>query len=92
MLKYTAVAGDFLKPDGWVCGEILRASGDNFSALRLPTINGGPIRSYAVGVKVTGRKIHYMPFGNSWVRVKVIFIGDGEPNTFTGGRLYSPNL
>lgn len=92
MLEYTPEIGDFVRPDNWRCGETLQASADNFSALRLPTCNGGPIKSLAVAVQVTGRMIHRETFGNSWVRVRVVFLGDGEPNTVTGGRLYSPNL
>ncbi len=92
MLEYAAVIGDFLKPDNWRYGEILQASGDDFSALRLPTCSGGPIRSLAVSVKVTGRLVHWQSFGNNWVRAKITFLGDGEPNTTCGARLYSPNF
>ncbi len=92
MIDYTAIAGDFLKLDGWACGAELIDSWDTFTDLRLPTFSMGPIKSLAVKVKVTGRKSHWTYFGNSWVRVKVTFPGDGEPDTVAGGRLYSANL
>ena len=92
MIDYNAVPGDFLKLDGWAVGAELTASGDNFSDLRLPTFSMGPIKSLAIKVKVTGRKLHREIFGNSWARVRVTFLGDSEPDTFASGRLYSANL
>ncbi len=91
-LEYTPAVGDFVEIDGRAYGETLEASGDDFTALRLPLRNGGPIKSLAVKVEVTGRKSHWDGFGYSWVRVKVTFVGDGEPDTYAGARLYSPDL
>lgn len=91
MLDYTPKIGDYLTPDNWRCGETLQA-GDNFSALRLPTCGGGPIKSLAVKVQISGRKVHWGAVRNSWVRVKITFLGDSEPDTVTHGRLYSPNF
>ena len=58
--------------------------GDSFSTFRIPTNSGGPIKSLAVEVEVTGR----MPqkrLGSYYVRVKISFSGDGEPDVVCPG-------
>jgi len=93
VFDYTPKAGDWVQIDGGSSGKMLEASGDSFTALRLPVLNGGPIKSLAVRVEVTGRKTHYpTSWGYSWVRVKVTFVGDGDPDTYAGARLYSPDV
>lgn len=74
--------GSYVKPDCWAIGECLIA-GDDFSAYRLPTHN--PIvKSLAVNVEVTGRKV-MSNYGERFVRVRITFLGDGEPDQHTSG-------
>ena len=92
--------GDYIKPDGWKAGEIITAD-DGYKdssfpgcQFRIPAggyrkeINSQGIEHYtkpfymlAINVTVTGRK----PDRNGHYRVKIEFVGDGEPSTFTGG-------
>ena len=79
----TPVAGRYVKPDGWHVGGRL-IEGDSFSALRLTTNSGGPITDLAVRIEVTGRTLR-TTHGTWAVRVRVIFVNDGEPDTVCGG-------
>jgi hypothetical protein len=67
--------GGRLKPSTWDKAQFY-----------LPTNSGGPIKELAVNVTVTGRTLQRMQ-GDLFVRVKIEFVGDGEPSTFTGGWL-----
>lgn len=46
---------------------------------RLPTNTNGPIKSFAVRVEVTGRKVQHLR-GDRCVRVNIVPVGDGEPD------------
>lgn len=49
--------------------------------------DGGP--AVACRVDVTGRTLHRAPYtGTPRVRVRVTFVGDGEPDTTCGGWMY----
>ena len=63
----------------------LLVTGDSFSTFRLPTNSGGPIKSLAVEIEVTGRTYRYSAAGNRQIRVKITFPGDCEPDTVTHG-------
>lgn len=76
--------GSYVIPDGWSpWGERL-IPGDSFSTFRIPTRSGGPIKSLAIEVEVTGRTPQRKQ-GDCYVRVKITFPGDGEPDTVCGG-------
>jgi hypothetical protein len=77
-----AKPGMYVKPDGWSVGQFL-ISGDSFSALRLET-GHTVIESLAVEIEITGRKFRYLN-GSRFIRVKIIFLGDCEPNQETRG-------
>jgi hypothetical protein len=47
----------------------------------------GPIKEVAVNVYVTGRTVQWKS-GCQLIRVKVEFVGDGEPSTFANGWMY----
>ncbi len=49
----------------------------------------GRITNVAVNVEVTGRRIRQVPGGGYGWRVKVTFVGDGEPDTTVGGWMYN---
>lgn len=47
-----------IMPDGWPVWKSTRlVAGDSFSTFRIPLMSGGPIKSLAVEVKVTGRTL-----------------------------------
>jgi hypothetical protein len=47
----------------------------------------GPIKELAANVYVTGRTVQWKS-GCQVVRVRVEFVGDGEPSTFANGWMY----
>ena len=91
----TPQVGDYVQPNHWATGELL-LPGDGFkdssfpgAQFRLPSARRrGP--TLAVNIKATGRKSHFT--GTGWkVRVRIEFVGDGEPSTFSGGWLHRSN-
>ena len=88
--------GKFIEPDGWNIGENLKGD-DGYKDSEFPgceyRLPAGYGYQLAVNVKVTGRTSHYYGgLGTSIyrTRVKIEFVGDGEPSTFTGAWLYTP--
>lgn len=81
--------GKRIFPDGWNgwYGELI--PGDSFSPLRISTNSDGPIKSLAVRIEVTGRTLT-TKYSCRVVRVKVIFVGDCEPDTVSGGWMAVP--
>ena len=88
-------AGDYLEPDGWppCSGENIRKA-DGFSdssfpgcQFRLPSVGG----ELAINLTRTG-KDHYIrnAYGRNQYRnrVKIEWVGDGEPSTFSHGWIY----
>ena len=95
---YTPQPGDYLTPDDWKFGESLRVDAFSFKdssfpgcQFRLPAGCTGEL--LAVNLKVTG-KDHYIgtygmkPCPQYKCRVRIEFVGDGEPSTLTIGWLY----
>lgn len=76
--------GSCVRPDGWRFGQRLIASAWDVARFRLPTGSAGPVESLAVNVVATGRTWQRRE-GGYWVRVRVEFVGDGEPSVFAGG-------
>lgn len=76
--------GSYIKPDGWAYGELLKPGLDLFCPFYLPTNSGGPIKELAVKVEITGR-IPRRIMGGYYLRVRITFIGDCEPDTVVGG-------
>jgi len=95
MEKHTPQIHDYLVPDQWGVGEWLKPS-DGFSdssfpgcQFRVPS-SQYPYYELAINLKVTG-KPHTIYVNNRQSyksRVKVEFVGDGEPSTYSGGWLY----
>ena len=81
-IDVTPKLGSFIKPDGWPMGSCLVA-GDSFSEFRLPT-HQTVIASLAVRIETTGRTLQ-RKHGDLMVRVRIIFVGDCEPDTVTYG-------
>lgn len=88
--QYLPCVGSYIKLDARNIGEKL-LPGDDFCdsgypgcEFRFPLSGGGPIKSVAVNVKVTGRTIQYRQ-GSMWIRVQIEWVGDCEPSTYSGG-------
>lgn len=81
-------AGRGILVDGWNtrCPSYLEdCEVPEFAPLRLPSFNYNDVK-YAVRIEITGRKGQLQPYDDRhWVRVKITFVGDGEPDTVSGG-------
>ena len=79
-----AKVGDFVKPDGWVIGEVLRYD-DGFRDSCFPGCQFRMASHYghllAVNIKITGKVLNK----NGMYRCQIEFVGDGEPSNFYGG-------
>ncbi len=78
--------GTYVTPEGWRgLGERLEEGLAGFCDFYLPTGYQKPLQTHiAVNVKITGRRPIWRQ-GAFWLRVKITFVGDGEPDTYTGG-------
>ena len=76
--------GTHVEPEHWGIGNLLKPGLAGFCDYYLPTNSGGPVKEVAVNVTITGRT-RIRRCGGYYVRVKVTFKGDGEPDTHTGG-------
>lgn len=81
----------FLKPDMWKFGGRIETS-DYFSDYRIETGQPkGLTQTLAINLYKSGRKIErdrdFVSF-----RVKIVFPGDGEPDSVTYGTLYIPEV
>ncbi len=91
--KHTPAIGDFVKPDQWHIGSCI-TEGDNpvdndyhGSQFRIDT-NNGYIPSLPVNITVTGHPQYDQYYKKHKSRIKIEFVHDGEPNTFSGGFIY----
>lgn len=76
--------GTYVRPENWSCGNLLEEGLPGFCDYYLPTNLDGPIKHLGVNVKVTGRKP--IRREGTWLRrVEITFVGDGEPDTKSGG-------
>lgn len=78
--------GNFLEPDGWSFGELLSESDWDAADFRVCG-NGHDPSGYAIKLEITGRDLRYRHGSLNWVRVRIVWVGDGEPDTFSGGWL-----
>lgn len=78
--------GSYIEPENWKIGSTLEASDWDAAEFRLPTNSGGPIKSIAVNIKITGTTVQRR-HGSNWVKVRIESVGDGSPSTFFGGWL-----
>ena len=90
-LPITPEPGCLVLVDGWANGYIatrlLPCEVPEFAPFRLPSVRYDDV-SYPVRLKVTGRTLQRRPYSDtSWVRVKIVFVGDGEPDTVGRGWL-----
>ena len=78
------MVGTYVEPDGWSIGECLKVGLDGFCDFYLPTGYTFGVTQVAVNIKITGRT-PIRRLGSYYRRVQITFLGDGEPNTVTGG-------
>jgi len=78
--------GSCIKPDGWAISTLLTECTDWEAAPFRLRATRTKI-NFAVRVEVSGKKIRWdAPFGGApGVRIKITFVGDGEPDTVTYG-------
>lgn len=97
MMKYTPQIQDFVTPDEWGIGGLLLegdVSAGLYSGPQFRLESGWYVNmSYAINITVTGkprpRKGIYSWQKNAFSsRIKIEFIGDGEPPTFSGGIIF----
>lgn len=83
----TPEVGSYVKPDGWMYGTHLEA-GLTCEFWKcdfyMPLNSGGPIKAVAANIVVTGRTVQRKA-GMYMVRVRIEFVGDGDPSTYTSG-------
>lgn len=91
--KYEPKIGDFVHPDEWDLGENLKAAdgyrNSSFPGCQFRLPSRG--EDLAVNITVTGKPRFRKNSGSRlfWrSRVKIEFVGDGEPSTFSGGWIY----
>src|SRR5262249_5854847 len=81
-------AGHGILVDGWGthCPSYLEdCELPEFAPFRLPSGRYADIK-YACSVEITGRTAQRRPYDDRlWVRVRIVFAGDGEPDTVAGG-------
>ena len=85
--------GNWLEPDGWLgaggsgSGGLLEESDWSAADYRIKGFSTNT--SYAINLEITGRDIKYGPGGrgDGWLRVRIVWVGDGKPDTFSGGWL-----
>lgn len=83
----TPMIGSVVEPDNWRLAERLLPSDWDKADFYLPTGYQCGITKVAVNIKVTGRTLRRRYGDSQWVRIKIEFVGDGEPSTFLGGWL-----
>lgn len=84
---YAPLSGRTLVVDSWPSheGAILEREESTYTDSEWPGCKYRAGRS-GVNIEITGKRPVY--FRGKWsVRVKVEFVGDGEPSTFAGGRV-----
>ena len=77
-------AGSVIEPDGWQISQRLEESSWDAAEFRIPTGHAFGVTSLAVNVTVTGRT-WVSRCGDLWTRVKIEFVGDGEPSVMHKG-------
>lgn len=75
--------------DGWgtnCCAILQDCEIRDFARFRIPSMRYGHL-AYAANIRITGRTAQRRPWQDStlFVRIEITFVGDGEPDTVTGG-------
>ena len=92
MIDYS---NNYLHPDNWNIGEIITQADDysdsSFPGCQYRIPAGLPSIGWelAINLTVSGRKSFPLDFGRYKTRVKIEFVGDGEPSNFSHGWIYT---
>ena len=80
------LVGCYIKPDEWKIGNNLMPSNWDKAEYRLPLNSGGPIKTLAVNIKITGRTHRFTShiLGPA-MRCQITIVGDDEPDDVMGG-------
>jgi hypothetical protein len=80
--------GSLILVDGWgsnISQALQPCEFPDFAQFRLPSGRYDKV-AYAVNIEVTGRTTQSRPWnGRGWVRIKITFVGDGEPDSVVPG-------
>ena len=85
---------NYLQPDRWNIGETITKA-DDWSDSGFPgceyRIMAGSLclHNFAINLSISGRNSFPVEFGRYRTRVKIEFVGDCEPSTFSHGWLYT---
>jgi len=86
---------NYLEPDNWPIGENITKA-DSFSDSGFPGCQyripaGIPELGWelAINLTISGRMSHALDYGRYKTRVKIEFVGDCEPSTFSHGWIYT---
>jgi len=95
---YQPKDGDFLKPDGWHIGEGIEDDpchyqDESFPGCQFRIFSYTSGSKLAINLGVTGKDYLLPDWGvrgqpRYKCRVRIEFVGDGEPSVFCGGYLY----
>lgn len=80
-----AKVGNYIVPAGWRIGQCLASSAWDKADFYLPT-GMMVVKEIATNIYITGRKFIWKN-GERWVKVKIEFVGDDEPNTHMFGEM-----
>ncbi len=91
---HTPKVGDYLVPDrwGWIGNKLTES--DGFKDSSFPgcqfriSATANPEYSLAINLTVTGKPHYGDIYEQRKIRVKIEWVGDGEPSTFSGGWLH----
>ena len=83
-------------PDSWNTWEFVELDNDTYTDSSWAgcdyRVSSGPSKDSAINVHVTGRTSKSTGWGRigTWkTRVRIEFVGDGQPSTFASGIVYS---
>jgi len=98
MNEFIIQEGDVLQPDGWKpwSERITKSDGykdSSFPGCQWRVKSRGGDYDLAINLTVTGRKSKYFSGGRGYaIRVKIEWVGDGEPSSYSCGWLFAKNL
>lgn len=78
--------GNLVLVDNWgLCGRLLKPSEWDAAEYRIESVRI-PNLEMAVNIVVAGRTLQKRPYQEGfWVRIKIVFVHDGEPNVNHAG-------
>ena len=82
-------------PDSWNTWEFVELDNDTYTDSSWAgcdyRISSGPSKDSAINIHITGRTSKPTRSGTWKTRVRIEFVGDGQPSVFVGGIVFSHN-